>query len=160
SPTPEEARTTERACRVVGAEAYRIDSHASIHCLLSRVQGRRPGSGYPVGQHNDDVGRVSSFWYGLRFAACWRAISVGRRNGWIYIGYRIERLENAAADGRPAPRTQALNGYSQGIFVGRWGLDQLRVTGERDNADLRARSLVFNELKRGFLGCFQPAGFD
>ena len=46
------------------------------------------------------------------------------------------------------------------FLVGRWCLNQLSVTGERHNADLRAGLLVLDEVQRGFLCGPQARGRD
>ena len=67
----------------------------------------------------------------------------------VDLGDRVDRLEDRAADRRPAAGRQALDDVEQHLLVGRRRLDDLGEPGERDDADLGRRVLPVDERGGG-----------
>ena len=97
------------APRVGRAEPDRVDADPAGRGLLRRVDRLRPGVARPVGQQHDDGRRVGAAWDRRRrgVPAGDRPRVTARRDARVDLGDRVDRLEDRAADRRPAPGRQA-----------------------------------------------------
>ena len=148
---PDELRPAARAlvARVVGPEPDRVDADAARGRLLRGLDRLGPGVARAVGQQDDDGRGVRALRDRRRRRLGRIVLGLARRDVLVDLGDRVDRLEDRAADRRPAPGRQALDDVEQDLLVGGRRLDDLGEAGEGDDADLGGRPLALDERRRG-----------
>ena len=102
---------------------------APVGRLLRRVERQRPGVARAVGQQHDDA-RARRRPSGPAPARFRPSVSVtAARHARIDVRDRVDRLEDAAADGRPTAGRQAPDGIEEQLLVGGRRLDDLAEAG-------------------------------
>ena len=140
-------------------EADRVDAQAARRGLLGGFDRFGSEVVRPVGQGDDDVGRIRPGRDRWRFGA--RAVRAGAPlDRGIHLGDRVDGRQDAAADGRPAAGRQAAQRRDQGGRVVGRRLDDLGEPAERHDPDLGARALVLDECGGRILGRDQPGRLD
>ena len=107
------------------AEADRVDADAAIGGLLRGVERRRAGVARAVGQQDDDVRRIGPLRHRRRLGAGGGG-GDARRDVRVDLGDRVDRLQDAAADRRPAPGDQALDRVLQRLPGRSWAAGSVR----------------------------------
>src|SRR3989441_5936895 len=161
----------ERALR--GPHAHRVHTDAQVRRPIDDAERRRALVVLAVGEQDDARGRELTLrkrlWRRLRRAAGQGLLA----RGLLIVGVagrdvlpledRVERDDDRLAERRRSLRLEAIDGIDERRPVERWTHDDLRVVGERDDADadvVLREPLSLDEGLRGLLRRFHAVRLD